>query len=233
MKLVVPAMLCWLLCLSAGRSADPAATPATAAPASTAAEPKWRSLFDGKSLEHWAATEFGGEGEVLVKEGQLVLEAGQPLTGVTWKGGELPKVGYELRLEARKLEGSDFFLALTFPVREQHCSLVLGGWGGGVVGLSSIDSFDASENETTQYANFTQNQWYKVRVRVTNHAVQAWLDDERIINVPTEGKRFSLRIEVDGNKPLGMSTFMTVGAYRQIEIRELTPAEAAAPADAE
>jgi hypothetical protein len=205
--------------------------PAPAGDSASAAPDKWRKLFDGKTLQNWAATEFGGEGEVLVKEGQLVLEAGQPMTGATWKGGDLPKSNYEVRLEARKLEGSDFFLALTFPVQESHCSLVLGGWGGGVVGLSSINGFDASENETTVYESFTKEQWYKVRVRVTDGAVQAWLDDERIVNVPTKDNRFSLRIEVDANRPLGMATYMTVGAYRNIEIRNLTAAEAAAPVE--
>jgi hypothetical protein len=36
---------------------------------------------------------------------------------------------------------------------------------------------------------------------------------------------------VDQNRPLGMATYMTVGAYRGIEIRNLTAAEAAQPAD--
>ncbi len=192
---------------------------------------EWRSLFDGKKLAPWVATEYGGEGEIAVKDGALRIEAGQPMSGITWKGGPLPKSNYELRLEGRKVEGSDFFLALTFPVKESHCSLVLGGWGGGVVGLSSINGFDASENETTLYENFKTGQWYKVRVRVTDAAVQAWLDDERIINVETEGNEFSLRLEVDQNRPLGMSSYMTVGEYRKIEVRELTAAERAAAAE--
>jgi hypothetical protein len=183
----------------------------------------WRSLFDGKSLQNWAATDFGGQGAVLVENGMLILEPGQPLTGVTWKGGELPKVNYELRLEAQKIEGGDFFLALTFPYKDSFCSLVLGGWGGGVTGLSSINGFDASENETTDYHNFEPGRWYKVRVKTTDQAIECWLDDERIIHVETEGKRFSLRIEVDQNRPLGLATFLTKAAYRKIELRELPP----------
>lgn len=204
--------------LSAEDKPQTAATPAT----------EWRRLFDGQSLKNWEATDFGGQGDVSVKEGQIVVEAGQPLSGVTWKGGELPKSNYEIRLEAQKVEGGDFFLALTFPVKESSCSLVLGGWGGGVTGLSSINGFDASENETTSYNDFAKGQWYKVRVRVTDAAIEAWLDDERIINVELEGKRIGVRIEVDQNRPLGMATFQTVGAYKNIELRELP---AAPPAD--
>jgi hypothetical protein len=210
------------------RAEEPKAKPPAAPAAKEAAEPKWRSLFDGKTLEHWKATTFGGEGEVLVQEGQIIVEAGEPLSGVTWTGGELPKSNYEVRLEAQKVEGSDFFLALTFPVKDSHCSLVLGGWGGGVTGLSSINSFDASENETTDYNDYPVGKWFKVRVRVTDDAIQAWLDDERIVNVELEGKNIGIRIELDQNRPLGMATFMTKAAYKQIEIRELGKDEAAA-----
>lgn len=197
-----------------------AAWPTRADDAAPAKDTPWRSLFDGKSLQNWAATDFGGQGAVLVENGLLVLEPGQPLTGVTWKGGELPKVNYELRLEAQKIEGGDFFLALTFPYKDSFCSLVLGGWGGGVTGLSSINGFDASENETTDYHNFEPGRWYKVRVKTTDQAIECWLDDERIIHVETAGKRFSLRIEVDQNRPLGLATFLTKAAYRNIELRE-------------
>jgi len=180
-------------------------------------------------LKNWQSTDFGGQGSVLVQDGALVVEAGQPLTGVTWKGGELPKVNYELSLDAKKVEGGDFFLALTFPCRDSHCSLVLGGWGGGVTGLSSINGFDASENETTDYHTFEDGRWYKVRVRVTNGSIEALLDDERLIHVETEGKRIGLRIEVDQSRPLGLATFQTTAAYKNIRIREL-PASPAAEA---
>ena len=36
---------------------------------------------------------------------------------------------YELRLEAKRVEGGDFFCGLTFPVGKEYCTLILGGWG--------------------------------------------------------------------------------------------------------
>ena len=33
---------------------------------------KSQSLFDGKKLGHWKATDFGGQGEVKVEDGNLV-----------------------------------------------------------------------------------------------------------------------------------------------------------------
>lgn len=61
----------------------------------------------------------------------------------------MPVMNYELSLEAMRVDGSDFFCGLTFPVGSNFCSFIVGGWGGGVVGLSSLNSEDASQNETT------------------------------------------------------------------------------------
>ena len=58
------------------------------------------------------------------------------MTGITWTN-EVPTNNYEISLEAMRVEGSDFFCALTFPVGNDPCSFIVGGWGGGVVGLSS------------------------------------------------------------------------------------------------
>jgi hypothetical protein len=207
---------------------EPKSSAATTAdkPAAT----KWRSLFDGKTLENWEKTDFGGQGAVEVKDGRIVMGMGQPLTGITWKGKDLPLINYELQLEAQRVEGNDFFCALTFPVGKDPCTLVLGGWGGGVIGLSNIDGFDASENETTGYKTFEDGKWYKVRVRAQEDRIQAWLDDARIVNVETKDKRIGVRIEVEANRPLGVCTYQTVGALRKIEVRELSKEELAQPA---
>ena len=54
---------------------------------------------------------------------------------------------------------------------------MIGGWGGGgVVGISSVDDLDASENETMNIEGFNDNTWYRVRVRVTDQKIEAWID---------------------------------------------------------
>lgn len=80
---------------------------------------------------------FGGEGAVHITKtdnGSEVIDmlAGDPLTGIRWSG-KFPTENYELKLQARRIEGFDFFAAVTFPVGKEHCSFVLGGWGGGLV----------------------------------------------------------------------------------------------------
>lgn len=189
------------------------------------AESKWRTMFNGKDLGDWKITEFGGEGDVFVEDGLLKLGFGQYLTGVTYKGKDLPTNNYEIEVEAMREDGLDFFCGLTFPVEESHCSLIAGGWGGSVVGISSIDDMDASENNTTSYIVFKNEQWYKFRVRVTPGRLKVWIDDEDIIDEDVEGRKLSTRIEVDRSMPLGVAAFDTQAAIRSIRIRELDEAE--------
>lgn len=182
----------------------------------------WQSLFNGKTLANWTPTKFGGEGAVKVENGQIALEPGAgDLTGITWVGGELPKTNYELALQAMRIDGGDFFAGVTFPVADSFCSLILGGWGGTVVGLSSINGLDASENETTQSIVFQSNRWYDVRVRVTPAKIEAWLDDKQIVDQDITGKKIYTRIEVELSQPLGIAAYRTKSALRDIRLRRL------------
>jgi hypothetical protein len=178
-------------------------------------------LFDGKTLTNWQPTKFVGEAPVKVEDGQIVLEAGSPLTGITWSGAELPVTGYELSLEAMRVAGKDFFAGVTFPVGDSFCSLILGGWGGNTVGLSSINGMDASENETSQSMEFELGRWYSVRIRVTPAAIESWIDDRQIINQELKGRKIETRIEVDASKPLGVASYRTKSAIRNLKLRRL------------
>ena len=187
---------------------------------------KWISLFDGKTLNGWKKTSFGTEADVVVEDGTMIIEMGAPLTGVTMTGKAfkpLPKVDYEMRLKAKRHTGGDFFVALTFPVEEEYCSLILGGWGGSVIGLSCLDGYDASENETTDYFPFKNGQWYDVRLVVTKDRIEAWLDKKRIVNVDISDKKLSTRIEVELSQPIGLATFQTTAHIRDFKMRPLPP----------
>ena len=211
-------------------TSPPAPTPAAKDTASDG-EGEWTVLFDGKELGEWTPTKFGGEGEVDIKDGTIRCDYGQYMTGVTHSGKELPTNNYEIELEARRDDGFDFFCGLTFPVDESHASFIVGGWGGSVTGISSIDEMDASENSTTGYKVFKNKQWYKVRVRVTPGRLQAWIDDENFVDEDEiTGERLSTRIEVDRSKPLGVCCFDTQASFRNIRIRKVTkPAKVSLP----
>lgn len=187
-----------------------------------ASETPWRPLVAIDSLEGWEVTNFGGEGSVVVKEGQLLLESGNPLTGITWKGKDFPHENFEIRLESQRIEGGDFLCGLTFPVGDSHASLIGGGWGGGVVGLSSVDGNDASENSTSGFRDFKNGKWYRFRVRVDKEMITAWVDDEKVFEQERMGHEFSVRAEVLSNRPLGFCVYMSKVAVKNFEWRPLS-----------
>jgi hypothetical protein len=185
-------------------------------------QPAGKSLFDGKSLDGWKSAGYVGSGKIHVKDGAIVMEKGQRMSGVAFAGKDFPKMNYEVAFEGKKLDGADFFCTTTFPVGDDFCSLVVGGWGGEVVGLSSLNFLDASENETSTHMEFKKDRWYKVKIRVTKDRIQAWIDDKQMLDADTSEKKVSIRFECDPCKPFGFCTWNTVGAVRDIRVREIT-----------
>ena len=181
----------------------------------------WTPLLDGKTLAGWKETAFAGRGEVECTNGLVVLNMGDPFTGIQWTN-DPPHGSYEVALDALRLMGTDFFCGLTFPVRDSFCSLIVGGWGGGLVGLSSLDGYDASENETTHSLSFERGHWYRIRLRVTADRIEVWIDQDKIINVATKDRRISLRPgDIELSKPFGICAWQTTAALREIRLREL------------
>jgi hypothetical protein len=206
-----------------GKSPSPPAN----RPAGEGGKTTVQDLFDGKTLAGWKSSDFGGDGKLYVKDGAIVMERGS-MTGITWTG-KPPRSNFELTLDGMRLEGSDFFCTTTFPVGQEYCTLVVGGWGGTVVGLSNVDHYDASENSTSTSREFKDNVWYHVRIRVTDAKIRAWIGSAEVVNQEREGHTFGIRIECDASRPLGISTWNTKGAVKNIRLRELTAKEAKEP----
>lgn len=179
------------------------------------------SLFDAKTLGSWKVTDFGGQGDVSIKDGAIYLGAGSYATGITWTG-PVVRMDYEITLDAMRVDGTDFFCALTFPVEKDPCTLVLGGWGGQLCGLSTIDFYDAANNQTTRIIPFANGRWYRVRLRVVPHRIQAWLDGDELVDVDTTGRKIGIRAEMDLSQPLGIATWITTGAVRDIRLKKLS-----------
>ena len=171
----------------------------------------------------WNEIQFGGEGSAQWSDGVLHLEAGVELTGSRFSG-ELPEMPYELELEALKEVGSDFFCGLTFPVssKEECLTFIVGGWGGGTVGVSSIDGMDASENETTTYGNFEEGRWYAIRVGVEEGRLSAFIDGKQVVDVATEGRKLGLRPGViEYCAPMGIAAWQTEAKVRKLRWRSV------------
>lgn len=196
-----------------------------AAVAAATAEPAWQTLFDGRSLDGWQATEFGGEGTVAVREGAVALDFGSPMTGITWIGvpslQSMPPEGYELAVEAARVAGQDFFAAITFPVGDAALTLVLGGWGGTVCGLSQIDGQDAAYNPTRRLRSFERLRRYEARIQVLPDRVAVTLDGEPLCEVMRPGSRLSLRSEMLPCQPLGIAAYNTQALIHQVRWRPL------------
>lgn len=194
-------------------------------------EHTWDWLFDNKLQHGGAASKYDGQGKLALDKGVVRLGVGDEITGVNWADYDkekLPRLNYEMSFEARRVEGGDFFTGLTFPVGDKPLSWIIGGWGGKVVGLSNVNGFSAVENETTQSRDFVDGQWYRMRLRVTKAKIEAWIDDDKLIDLPAADKEFSIRWSVEASQPLGFATWRTGAELRDIRIRQLDTAEIAA-----
>jgi hypothetical protein len=224
---------------------DEQKSPETVAPAATTEEEspvitngeneekpseKWLMLFDGdEGMPGWMVPEYGGDGEVVVRNGNIVIGQGLMMTGIRYEK-EFPTMNYEIQYEARRTRGYDFFAACTFPVSKSYCTFVNGGWGGGVIGLSSVHGSDASENATTSYLQFKENLWYRFRIRVSDDKIQVWIIpqdkegnwevEKSVVELELAEKKLTTRYEMNRYKPLGFCTWSTEGQLRNITYRK-------------
>lgn len=197
-------------------SADPVAT------RSAANELEWKTLFDGKSLENWKAGVYGDSPELEFTADGAVIPQGVPLSGITYLG-EPPIDPFTLEVQATRVYGADFFLGVTFPVNGEHVTLILGGWGGGLCGLSCIDDQDASTNATRTYRDFPNGKRQTVIIEVTSAQIRAFINGELLLDTSIEGRRLGLRTEVTPSKPLGIASFATRTVLHSVRVAASSP----------
>lgn len=173
--------------------------------------------------EKWVGIEGAADLEWDDATRTMRIGLGTDLNGVRW-AGPLPTVPYSVELEARRMSGSDFFCGLTFPVRsgKEFVSLIVGGWGGSLVGISSINNLDASENSTGSQYQFEDQRWYRIRVEVGEERLQVWIDDRQVVDAYTEEQKLSLREgPIEACAPFGLATWMTSAEVRGVKWRKL------------
>src|SRR6218665_433223 len=100
----------------------------------------------------WTYVDFGSNGGIELDKDDVVIHRGERPEGLKSAGRVADLLGesldrYEIKLEVQRTDGHDIFLGLTFPVgAKESASLILGGWGGSLCGISSVDDADASGN---------------------------------------------------------------------------------------
>lgn len=165
---------------------------------------------------------FGGDGAMRATSSELVLEPGAPLTGGTF-AVELPRDGYEVAFRAARLSGIDFFCGLTFPTARGELTLVLGGWGGTVCGLSSLDGEDASSNDTRTLRHFKTGVDAAVRVRVDGDDVRVYVDDQPFLAASLRDREVNVRAEVEPCRPFGFCCYLTTARIADLRWRPIRP----------
>ncbi|MBM4039871.1 MAG: DUF1080 domain-containing protein [Planctomycetes bacterium] len=187
---------------------------------------EWQALFDGKTLTGWRVLkEFAGAGPrggARVEEGRVVLPPGKPFTAIAW-AGEFPVNDYEVRFQAMRAAGESEFGSVVFPIGWASCQLVLGGWGGTVVGVNIVDGRRPHEDATAKRFVFTPGRWYSFRLRVTTVKVEAWIGEEKVVDLTRAGRKLLCENEAVPMRPLAFYSQETTGAVREIQVRELTP----------
>ena len=191
----------------------------------------WSRLLDGTSLKGWEVVkDFPGTdaaGPVEVKDGSVVLGTGWPWTGMVWKG-DAPSVDYELEIEGQRVKGLGDFCSVVFPVKGESCKINVGGHWPTVVALDTVDGRTGRDggSPARRPVAFKDGQWYRVRVRVTAERIEAWLDDEQVINLPLARHKLTLfdnYPSMAALKPLGVCSWKTKGAIRGLRLRRLKP----------
>ena len=184
----------------------------------------WRQLYDGADLSSWELGVYGESDEYEVLEDGVVIPQTAALAGMTFRGA-LPTVPYRLSVEATRLYGADFFLGVTFPVSDDHLTLVLGGWGGMVSGLSSLDGLDASRNATKTLRHFPNGKRHEVEIEVTETDGRVRVDGEPFLSTSLEGREVGLRVDVEPSHPLGIATYATSTHLHRVRVLEMQPDE--------
>ena len=185
-----------------------------------------QKLFNGKDLTGWMVIPFTDGGEIkATDDGVIECDIGNPLSGIVYTNTP-PTMNYEISLEAMRVEGTDFFIALTIPVETSHCTVIIGGWSGSLCGVSSIDNIDAGLNQWSKEVTLKSDTWYKLRVRVTPGVLQLFLNED-LYSARIEyddPSRLSLRpgSEISLCKPLGLATYYTKALWRNFTIAPIT-----------
>jgi hypothetical protein len=184
------------------------------------AEP--RALFNGRDLSGWKVADLWGSGKIeALSNGVVSCGIGKPMTCVAYTNS-FPTMSYEVKMEAMRKEGSDFFVAMTIPVESNACTVVIGGWGGSLCGISSINFMDAAENQHSEAVNLKNDVWYTLRVRVTPGVLEVFLNDT-LYTAKVEFQNstvFSLRAgsDIDKTLPFGLATYETHALWRNLTV---------------
>jgi hypothetical protein len=178
----------------------------------------WQSLFDGKSLRGWRTVKLpqASSGKARVEDNRIILDMVPGLgTALEWVG-DFPAENYEVEFQASKLAG-EYLCNVIFPIGASRCSLNLGD----NTGFDTLDGLRSWENTSTTRLSIRPRRWYRCRLRVTESAIEVWVEGKKIINLPRAGHKFTVYPVWAPVKSLALCTWNTGAALRNIRLRRL------------
>lgn len=178
----------------------------------------WRIVNDEPFDSHGSVT-FAPPEDDAAEGLVLKLSAGRPGTGVNYRG-PVPRIDYKIEAQAKRTENEDFFYGLTFPIHSMAASLIIGGWSGGVTGISNLDGNSAVENATTAYRPFENNRWYSIVLEVTRSQIRATIDGKSILQIATDDYQYSVWPQQASMIPLGIATWKTSAEIRSLILHD-------------
>ena len=171
---------------------------------STAAEPRWISLFDGKSLDGWK--ESGGKGSFYVEDGKLVAN-GKPMGHLFYAGKveDASFKNFEFKADVMTTPGSNS--GIYFHTKYQEAGWPKAGFEAQVNathrdrkksgGLYAVkDVMDAAPHK--------DNQWFEYQIIVKGDSVTVKINGKTTTQW-TQPESF--RGRADGSRKIGRGTF--------------------------
>lgn len=181
----------------------------------------WVYMLDKEAHARWKPEgDFVEGGKPEFEDTVVTLTTGEPFSGAKWLG-TFPKTDYEVRLEAKRTKGEDIMCGLLFPVGKDLLSFVMGGWGNTVIGCSSIDELNASENDTYYNMPLKNNIWYEVKLRITPKKIQAWIGKTQVINFEIDDHKISPYPGLEEYAPFGVFTWDSSSEIRNLRVMRL------------
>jgi hypothetical protein len=183
----------------------------------------WRDLLTDEYRDRWQIVTDFGEGDEggrgAIKDGKAVLEVKRGRIGISWSGS-FPTDDYEVVFEAAQFAGSRFG-SVVFPVGETHGVWVMGS--GTTMGVGVLDgkSYNHKQNPTARPMRYERGRWYKFRLRVTSDRVEAWRDDEQVVDLAGASRRLTPDKRGTTLKPFGFNTLDCTLGIRNLRVRRL------------
>jgi hypothetical protein len=64
---------------------------------------------------------------------------------------------------------------------------------------------------------FEKDKWFKIRVRVTDDKLEAWLDEDQMVDLELKDRKISLLPgDIELSVPVGIASYQTRAQYRNI-----------------